>query len=219
MEKLKENKNLIAAVEAILFVYGEPLEIKRIAKIIGADEKEVKTALDEFAKKLEEDNRGLTLIRGESGPAWEKVQLATKKEFTPLLENFIKEEFKENLSPASLETLSLIAYLGPIPRSEIDYYRGVNSSFILRSLLLRGLIDRFPDPKRGNAFLYQPSFDLLKYLGLSKVEEMPEYDKFKAMIAKIDSSTSLTVNPERGRRIEQPANQQSVSANGQQLET
>ncbi len=202
-EEKMSGQNLAGAIEAVLFVYGEPLEIKRIAKILGADEKEVKTALDEFAKKLEEDNRGLTLIRGESGPAGEKVQLATKKEFTPLLENFIKEEFKENLSPASLETLSLIAYLGPIPRSEIDYYRGVNSSFILRSLLLRGLIDRFPDPKRGNAFLYQPSFDLLKYLGLSKVEEMPEYDKFKAMIAK----------------IEQSINQQSTATNDQQLET
>lgn len=180
-EKKLDNQKLTGAIEAVLFVYGEPLEIKRIAKIIRVDEKEIKTALDELTKKLEDDNRGLTLIFQESGPAGEKVQLATKKEFTPLLENFIKEEFKENLTPASLETLSLIAYLGPVSRSEIDYYRGVNSSFILRSLLLRSLIDRFPDPQKGNVFLYQPSFDLLKYLGLSKIEELPEYERFKTM--------------------------------------
>ncbi len=176
-----DNQKLVAAIEAVLFVYGEPLEIKRIAKILALKESEVETALGELSEKLKDENRGLTLIRENPGALSKKVQLATKKEFTPLLENFIKEEFKENLTPASLETLSLIAYLGPVSRSEIDYYRGVNSSFILRSLLLRGLIDRFSDSQKGNVFLYQPSFDLLKYLGLSKIEELPEYEKFKTM--------------------------------------
>jgi len=100
------------------------------------------------------------------------------------LENFIKEEFKENLSPASLETLSIIVYLGPLSRAEIDYYRGVNSSFILRSLLIRGLIERYSDPKRANVYLYVSSFDLLKYLGVSKKEDLPDYGKFKEMMLK-----------------------------------
>lgn len=180
--KIDNQKKLVAAIEAILFVYGEPLEIKRVAKILAIKEAEVETALGELSDKLKDESRGLTLIREDPGALNKKVQLATKKEFTPLLENFIKEEFKENLTPASLETLSLIAYLAPVSRSEIDYYRGVNSSFILRSLLLRGLIDRFLNPQKGNVYLYQPSFDLLKYLGISKIEELPEYEKFRGMI-------------------------------------
>ena len=61
----------------------------------------------------------------------------------------------------------------------------MNSSFTLRNLLIRGLVERQPDPKRGNVFLYRPSFDLLKYLGVGKVEELPEYEKFQALIAKL----------------------------------
>src|SRR3989344_4991662 len=96
-----DNQNLMAAIEAVLFVYGEPLEIKRVAKILAIKESEVETALGELNEKLKDESRGLTLIRENPGALSKKVQLATKKEFTPLLENFIKEEFKENLTPAS----------------------------------------------------------------------------------------------------------------------
>jgi len=197
-----ENKNLSAAIEAILFVYGEPMEIKKIAKLLKTDEAAVKEALKNLEQEYLSENRGLKMVF--SG---DKVQLATKPDFASFLENFVKEEFKESLTPASLETLSLIAYLGPISRAQIDYYRGVNSTFILRSLLIRGLVERYPNPPKENVYphtkrgfepsaqnitynprygvgvyLYEPSFDLLKYLGISKVEELPEYEKFKGMI-------------------------------------
>jgi len=168
--------NLLASIEAILFVYGEPISVERIAKILKTEDQAVKSALDVLAKNFENENRGLKLIFSK-----DKVQLATKSELSRLLENFIKEEFKESLTPAALETLSLIAYLAPISRSQIDYYRGVNSSFIVRSLLIRGLIERSADSKKGNVYLYEPSFDLLKYLGISKKEDLPEYEKFKTI--------------------------------------
>lgn len=171
-----ELRNLSAAVEALLFVYGEPMKIKRIANILKVEENAVEEALKELESGYLAENRGLKLIFNSR-----QVQLATKPDFAGILENFIKEEFKENLTPASLETLSLIAYLGPISRVQIDCHRGVNSSFILRNLLIRGLIERFPNPQKNAVYLYQPSFDLLKYLGLSKTEELPEYDKFKNM--------------------------------------
>lgn len=174
MENLENTGKILAAIEALLFVYGEPIDIEKIADILKIDQVIVKNLIKEFEEKLKADDRGLMLIF--SGG---QVQLATKPDFTSLLEDFIKEEFKENLTPASLETLSLIAYLGPISRVQIDYHRGVNSSFILRNLLIRGLIERSPDPQKSNIYLYQPSFDLLKYLGISKIEELPEYEKFK----------------------------------------
>ncbi len=200
-----ENANkIVAAIEAILFVYGEPMEIKKITKLLKTDEAAVKEALKDLEQEFSAENRGLKLIFKDSS-AGGFVQLATKPDFASFLEDFIKEEFKENLTPASLETLSLIAYLGPVSRAQIDYYRGVNSTFILRSLLIRGLVERYPAPKRANiyphtkrglasetqednyprygvgVYLYEVSFDLLKYLGISKVEELPEYEKFKQM--------------------------------------
>ena len=167
-------ENFIGAIEALLFVYGEPMETERIGKLLKIDEKEINNALNDLAKNLEQENRGLKLIFSDN-----KVQLATKPDFAHLLENFIKEEFKENLTPASLETLALVAYLGPLTRGQIDYYRGVNSGFILRNLLVRGLVERSPVPQKGNAYLYQTSFDLLRYLGISNIRELPEYDKYK----------------------------------------
>jgi len=187
----EDKKNITAEIEAFLFVYGEPLEVKKISKMLSrplsggqakgekVSEAEVKEAVSELQKKYSEGG-GLNLIFSDS-PAGQKVQLATKSEFAPLMEEFIKNEFKEDLTPASLETLSLIAYLGPISRAQIDYYRGVNSSFILRNLLMRGLVERYTDPQRANVYFYQASFDLMKYLGISKMEDLPEYEKFKTM--------------------------------------
>lgn len=190
MEEItKSNNGLSAAIEAILFVYGEPMEIGKLGKFLSKNgsfgstgKEEIKSALKELEKSLLSGSRGLKLIF--SGGSDESVQLATRPDFSGLLEEFSKDEVKGSLSPASIETLSLIAYLGPLSRAELDYYRGVNSSFILRTLLIRGLVNRFPDPKRGNVYLYQASFDLLKYLGLSRIEDLPEYSKYKDLAAK-----------------------------------
>jgi len=164
-------KNLAAAIEALLFAYGEPMEIKKIVKMLGKNEEEVRTALSEFDEKLKDENRGLKLVF--SG---EQVQLATKPEFSGFLEEFVKEEFKENLTPAALETLSLIVYLGPITRARVDYFRGVNSSFTIRNLMMRGLVERME-----GKYEYQASFDLIKHLGLARIEELPEFERFKGL--------------------------------------
>jgi len=174
MDQFEDIKKTAAAIEALLFIYGEPMEIKKIARLLKIDGEATKNALNDLAKNFEQENRGLKLIFSDN-----KVQLATKPDFASLLESFIKEEFNENLTPASLETLALIAYSGPLTRAQIDYYRGVNSSFILRSLLIRGLIERFTDSQKSGAYLYQASFDLLRYLGISKIEELPGYEEFK----------------------------------------
>jgi segregation and condensation protein B len=176
----ENNFKTMRGAEAVLFVYGEPMEAKKIAKILGSDLKAVKESLDELGKKYSEENSGLALI-----VSGDKFQIATKPEFSKALEEFSKEEFKEQLSPASLETLALIAYFGPLSRAQLDYYRGVNSSFILRSLLIRGLIERFSDSQIGQGYIYKASMDLLKYLGMSKIEELPEYEKFKSMAENI----------------------------------
>jgi segregation and condensation protein B len=75
----------------------------------------------------------------------------------------------KDLGKAGLETLSIILYQGPISRAEIDYIRGVNSNFILRNLLIRGLIERVENPHDQRSFLYKPTLELISYLGLSKI--------------------------------------------------
>ena len=89
----------------------------------------------------------------------------------------MKSEFNEELSRAAVETAAIIAYQGPLTRVDIEYVRGVNSSFILRSLMMRGLIERVENPKDARSYLYRISFDFLKHLGVVRIEELPQYEE------------------------------------------
>ena len=173
---MAETNSLTAKLEALLFIYGEPIDVKKAAQILGERPEQIKQAAAELSEALTKSGRGLALIIKD-----DRFQLITRPNVGPLLEKVVKAELHEALTPAAVETLAITAYGAPITRSEIDFIRGVNSSFILRSLLLRGLIERETDPHRANAFVYTPSFDFLKYLGLSKIEELPEYEKFREL--------------------------------------
>ncbi|MDO8429863.1 MAG: SMC-Scp complex subunit ScpB [bacterium] len=175
-----EQLKLKSKLEALLFIYGEPIEAKKLAKILNLKESEVKIGLEMLDADLKQGGRGLTLLEDKN-----RFQLVTKPEFSELLEEITKQEFTEILTPASLETLSIISYAGPISRADIEYVRGVNSSFTVRALLMRGLVERSIDPKRANAYLYSTSFELLRHLGLSKNGELPEYERFKSLISNL----------------------------------
>jgi len=110
------------------------------------------------------------------------VMLGTAPELSGFFEDLQKEELNRDLSKASLETLSIILYKNGASRADIDYVRGVNSSFTLRALSVRGLVDKIPDPKDNRRFLYRPTFDLFSYLGIKSVEELPEYQEVKNSI-------------------------------------
>ncbi len=167
----------LASLEALLFIHGEPLTYKKITSVLGLGKGEAEPLAAELKKHLEETGRGLQLVSDK-----EKIQLATKPEFNKILEDFVKDELTEDLSPASLEALSIVAYLGPISRAKLEYLRGVNSIVILRSLMIRGLVERLPDPEHPSGFLYRPTFDLMKHLGLGAKEELPEYQKFQELL-------------------------------------
>ena len=173
----------IAELEALLFVHGEPLAFAKIAKLLGTDDAGARALVAEYEKRLTGADRGLGIVSSD-----DRVQLTTKPAFSRILESFVKAELSEDLSPASLETLAIVGYFGPISRARIDYQRGVNSQFILRSLLLRGLVERFPDPHRPNAYLYSPSFEMLKYLGFQKQSDLPDYEKFHALLQRFEAS-------------------------------
>lgn len=161
--------SLSAKIQAVLFYKAEPLSIKRLVQILGVDENEIKLALAELREDLRET--GLSLVEWE-----DEVTLGTAKSTSGLIESLKKEELTKDLGKAGLETLSIVLYQGPLTRAEIDYVRGVNSQFILRNLLVRGLVEKVENPKDQRSFLYKPSLELLSYLGLSKINDLPDYD-------------------------------------------
>jgi segregation and condensation protein B len=162
--------DLAAKIEAVLFARGESIRVGELARALGVSEEDTRRALGVLAEGYRQNHRGLALI--EHGEA---VALGTRPEFGELVRKFFGEEFRQELTPAALETLAIIAYRGPISRPAIDAIRGVNSTFMVRNLMLRGLIERAPDPKRHNVWLYEITLDCMKMLGIQRREDLPEF--------------------------------------------
>jgi segregation and condensation protein B len=167
-----EELTLDSQLEAILFWKGEPQSIKKLAASLNKNEEEIKAGLEILKEKI--IGRGVELVYKD-----DEVMLGTASRLSPIIERLTKEELVRDLGKAGLETISIIAYQGPISRAEIDYIRGVQSNFILRNLQIRGLVEKITNPKDARSFLYRPTFELLQFLGVSKIEDLPEYEKVK----------------------------------------
>lgn len=162
---------LTAQIEALLFVAGKPLTAKKIGELMGAKESEVETALKELQTQSQERGGGVQIFS--TGKSW---QMGTAGEAAPVVERFVKEEFSGELTRPQLETLTVIAYRGPISKYELEIIRGVHCGLILRNLLIRGLLDEEYDAKKKET-KYRISMDFLRHLGLRSPAELPEYEK------------------------------------------
>lgn len=163
---------LESKIEGLLFYKGEDVSIKKLAELFKSDEDSIKEALLKLEQSLV--GRGVVLIKKE-----DRVMLSVAPELGSLIESIRKEEITKELSKASLETLSIILYKDGVSRSEIDYIRGVNSSFILRNLLVRGLVEKAIDEKDNRKILYKPTFDTISYMGVTSIDRLPNYEKVK----------------------------------------
>ncbi len=180
---MENNSKNLAKIETALFQYGEPISVKKLSAILNLKKEDCEKLIEEYEESLKEKKRGLTLLKKE-----DKVQLSTKPELKEISEKIADEEFTEELTPASLETLTIIAYLGPIPKTTIDFIRGVNSSYTLRNLALRGLVER---ERSGHTYSYQVTFDFLKHLGVNSVENLPQYGEYKNILERYEIENRL----------------------------
>jgi segregation and condensation protein B len=170
-----DKKQLIGALEAILFVSGEPVALTRLEKTLDMTTTELAELILALEEKLAHDEAsGLQLITHAKS-----LSLATKGLYTSFVEQFTKTALQETLSRAALEVLAIIAYRAPMARSEIEAIRGVNCNFTLRNLLLRDLIERIGNPEDSRGYLYQPTFKFLQSLGISSVSALPDFETLK----------------------------------------
>jgi segregation and condensation protein B len=107
--------------------------------------------------------------------------LVTQPEFKDFLQSLDDGEIIKEFSKGALETLALIAYNGPITKSDIDYIRGVNSQFMIRNLIMRGMIEKQTSQKSSG---YCITIDALRYLGVTDVGQLPHFDTFHQEITK-----------------------------------
>lgn len=166
---------LDAKIEAILFFKAEPVKISWLAEILSVSENEVQEALSLLQVNLL--GRGIVPVFKD-----DEVMLGTVSEMSEMIEKIAKEDLSRDLGKAALETLTIVLYKAPIARTEIDFIRGVNSNFILRSLQTRGLVERITGEHGERSFLYRPTFDLLSHLGITRIEDLPEYGEFRIRV-------------------------------------
>lgn len=167
-----EIEKIKSAVESLLFISGEPMKITKLAKIIEVSKEDVENALMLLIGDYGTQNRGIAIIRKE-----DEIQMATSPDNALFVDKVVKSDLQESLSNASLEVLSIIAYRGPISRAEMEAIRGVNCTYTLRNLMMRGLIERIDNPKDLRGYIYKISFEFLKKLGIDGVDKLPSFEE------------------------------------------
>lgn len=165
-----------ALLEALLFAAGEPVSKKRTAALLEVTPEMLQRAIDTLRGDL--SMRGLALVETETD-----LELRTSPRAADVIKKLRESELARDLGKAGLETLALILYRGGATRAEIDWVRGVNSSASVRSLLLRGLIEKTEDSEDKRRPRYKATVDALAHLGVGKKEDLPNFTELSQALA------------------------------------
>jgi segregation and condensation protein B len=181
-------EQLSQKIEAVLFLSAEPVGFKALSERLGASSEEIKEAAMALAARLTETASALMLITTD-----QSVTLATKPEFSSLLESLQKDAISKDLTKAAAETLSIILYQPGITRASIEFIRGVNATYSLRNLSMRGLIEA---RQSGRGSAYYPTAQFLEHLGVAHAEALPEYAATAQKITALLSGDPIEDNTE-----------------------
>lgn len=168
-------KAIKAALEAILFVNGEPMTLSLAAQILSIDKKEAYKYLKELSEDYEKEERGIRILE-----ANKTFQLVTKPEYFVYISRMCGAPKEKKLSQAALEVLAIIAYKQPITKSEIDSVRGVKSDRILEGLAKKELIEeKDRSDSIGRPILYGTTDGFLRYMGIEKIKDLPDIENIE----------------------------------------
>ena len=181
---MEENK-LVGVIEAILFSAGRIVKIKELMTILEESSDRIIETIGKMNKEYSNENRGIEIIRVEDG-----YQLASKKEYYQYLYQLVDKNVKPNISQASLEVLSIIAYNPRATKSDIDLIRGVDSAASIYRLLEYNLIEQAGKADLpGRPMTYKVTEEFLKVFGLKSLKELPRLPKYK-----LDSNRQIVID-------------------------
>ena len=195
---MEENK-LKGVIEAILFSAGRIVKIKELMAILEESSDRIIETIGKMAKDYSNDDRGLEIVRVEDG-----YQLASKKEYYPYLYQLIDKNVKPNISQASLEVLSIIAYNPRATKSDIDLIRGVDSAASIYRLLEYNLIEQAGKADLpGKPMTYKVTEEFMKVFGLKSLKELPKLPKYK-----LDSNRQIVID-----ELEEDVKEKDIESN------
>ena len=197
-------------LEALIFAGDAPMNENQICAIIyDIDEKSVLgkaeyiiTLIDELNNELEERQRPYQIVKIAGG-----YQFATRNEYGEIVKKLLKNRVKKRLSPASMETLAIIAYRQPITKAEIELIRGVNSAEVVNTLADKELVVEVGKKESiGKPSLYGTTLEFLKRFGLNSLNDLPPLDVLSEALSEI---------PELDEEISENKNEEMFTENNE----
>ena len=165
-----DTNELAHVIEAILFVAGEPVNVKDMQRALDVTEDETRQAIDALDSDYSFHRRGITLKR-----FGEHIQLSTRAEYAPYVERLLQPIQKQSLSQSALETLAIVAYRQPVTKLEMEAVRGVKCDYSVQSLVNKGLIEEVGRKEAlGRPILYGTTDKFLSHFGLHSLEDLPK---------------------------------------------
>ncbi len=172
--------DLAVHIEALLFALGKPQSRSDIAQMLDCSAADV----DEAVQSLRQGSRGVVLV--DDGTT---LELRVAPAATQLVERIRKQDYSRDIGRAGLEVLAAILYRGPLSRSEIDFIRGVNSSQTVRTLLMRGLIQKTAGTKNTRSgFVYEATTETLATLGITHMNDLPDYQAVQSKLTALEAA-------------------------------
>jgi segregation and condensation protein B len=162
-----------ASLEAILLVADEPVPEVLLAQVLERPRGEIDAALRALAAEYTADGRGFDLREIAGG--W---RFYTREDCAPLVERFVRDGQEVRLTQAALETLAVIAYRQPVSRARVSAVRGVNCDGVIRTLVLRGLVEDSGTDQETGAILYRTTGYFLERLGMASLDDLPDLAPF-----------------------------------------
>lgn len=159
----------IAAVEAIMFAYGDPITIDKLSEAAGLDNETTVKLIDQLERRYNVNESGLKIIRVNDG-----FQITTRSEYAENIKKAMETRRQQPLSQAAMETLSIVAYNQPVTKAFVEQVRGIDSSSVVNTLVERDLLEeagRLELP--GRPVAYRTTDTFLRCFGLSRIEELP----------------------------------------------
>ena len=171
-----ENHDIECAIEAILFVSGEPVKLSRIAQVLGIGEFEIAAAANRLRDAYSFERRGIRLVRIDDA-----LQLCSSPEYADCIRYALETRKAPQLSKPALEVMAIIAYFQPVTKAYVEQIRGVDSSYTVGLLLDRGFVEscgRLSAP--GRPMLYRSTHTFLRTFGLESLGDLPELPQIEA---------------------------------------
>ncbi|MEE0772920.1 MAG: SMC-Scp complex subunit ScpB [Anaerovoracaceae bacterium] len=180
---MASKKTIKSAMESMMFVWGEPLDIKEVAEIFNIDKKEAYVYFKELQEEYEADGRGIVIREVNKS-----FQFVTRKENLDYIERLCTPVKQKRLSQSALEVLAIVAYKQPVTKGEIEAVRGIRCDRVIEGLTRKNLVAEVGRSDAvGRPILYGTTDEFLKQFGFETLKELPDIEDIEGVLTDEDA--------------------------------